>query len=82
MPTDFTKIIKTHILVPKHEKLSKTQEKELLTSAQLDKENLPKIRLEDAAIQELGPKLGDIIRIERKSPTAGDSYFYRVVSNE
>lgn len=71
-----------HILVPKHEKLTKEMEKELLTKLKIQKQDLPRIRKEDPALRGFNIKVGDIIRIERKSPTAGVSYFYRVVSNE
>ena len=42
---------------------------------------LPKIIIADAAIQHLKPSIGDIIKIERKSPTRGTSVYYRVVIN-
>ncbi len=74
--------ILNHVLVPKHEILTKEEEKEFLDKIRIKKEDLPRIRKEDPAIRHLNPKLGDIVRIERKSPTAGKSYFYRVVSNE
>ncbi|MBU4242327.1 MAG: DNA-directed RNA polymerase subunit H, partial [Nanoarchaeota archaeon] len=40
---------------------------------------LPKISKNDPAIKELEVKKGDLIKIERKSPTIGKSIFYRVV---
>ena len=74
--------ILNHILVPKHEILTKEEEKDFLEKINIKKEDLPRIRKEDPAIRHLNPKIGNIIRIERHSPTAGKSYFYRVVSNE
>jgi DNA-directed RNA polymerase subunit H (RpoH/RPB5) len=79
---DISISITKHVLVPKHEKLTKEMEKELLTKLKIKKEHLPRIRKEDPALRSLDVKIDDIIRIERKSQTSGLSYFYRVVSNE
>ena len=79
---DFINTIKNHILVLKHVKLTREQEKKFLEEKKISKENLPRIRINDAAIVDLTPKLGEIIKIERKSATSGISLFYRVVSNE
>jgi len=40
---------------------------------------LPKIHKKDPAISHLEPKKGDIIKIERKSPTNIKSIYYRIV---
>jgi DNA-directed RNA polymerase subunit H len=79
---DFSDVIQNHILVPKHTKLSDKEEKTFLEKHKVEKNNLPKIMIDDPSIIHQGVKLGDIIKIERQSPTAGISYFYRVVSNE
>ncbi|MEM4034182.1 MAG: DNA-directed RNA polymerase subunit H, partial [Sulfolobales archaeon] len=42
-------------------------------------EQLPWIRASDPVARELGAKPGDIIRIIRKSQTAGESIAYRFV---
>jgi DNA-directed RNA polymerase subunit H len=42
---------------------------------------LPKILKTDAAIRELDAKPGDVIKVVRVSPTAGESVFYRVVAD-
>jgi len=43
--------------------------------------DLPLISLKDPAIKELDVKEGDIVKITRQSMTAGESMFYRRVSN-
>lgn len=68
-----------HILIPKHAKLSDKEKAELLKRYNTSADNLPRIIKSDAAISHLSPKAGDVIRIVRKSPTAGESVFYRVV---
>jgi DNA-directed RNA polymerase subunit H len=40
---------------------------------------MPKIRSNDAAIKGLEAKKGDMIKVIRKTKTAGTSEFYRVV---
>ncbi|MBU4246146.1 MAG: DNA-directed RNA polymerase subunit H [Nanoarchaeota archaeon] len=68
-----------HFLVPKQEILSPDSIAELLEKMKIKVENLPKIGINDPAIQHLNPKLGDVIKITRKSATAGTSYYYRMV---
>lgn len=70
-----------HILVPKHEVLKEKEVKELLSKYGITKNELPKILKDDAALNDLNPtpKVGDVIKITRKSPTAGESLYYREV---
>ncbi|HLC57254.1 MAG TPA: DNA-directed RNA polymerase subunit H [Candidatus Nanoarchaeia archaeon] len=68
-----------HIFVPKHLKLTEEEKKEFLEAYNLNKSQVPRIQKEDPAIQHLEPKKGDAIKITRKSPTIGESTFYRVV---
>lgn len=67
----------SHILQPKHTKLSKKEADELLKKLNLSKSQIPKIFLTDPALPE-GCEIGDIIKIERKF---GDKFaiYYRVV---
>ena len=44
--------------------------------------NLPRILKKDSGISHLKINEGDVIKITRKSPTAGIIDFYRVVVNE
>ena len=70
-----------HILTPKHLKISEKEKAQLLEKYYLTSKELPKILKTDSAIKELDVKLGDTIKIIRKSATAGESIFYRVVSD-
>jgi DNA-directed RNA polymerase subunit H len=71
-----------HELVPKHEKLSDKEAAALMERYHATLRELPKIGSNDPAIRGLGVKQGDIIRIMRKSVTAGETVFYRGVVDE
>jgi DNA-directed RNA polymerase subunit H len=71
--------LQDHILVPKHEVLSKKEAEEVLKILGVKPEQLPKIRADDPIAKEIGAKVGDIVRIIRESPTAGTSIAYRLV---
>ncbi len=71
--------LQDHILVPKHEVLSKEEAEEVLKTLGVRPEQLPKIREDDPIAKEIGAKVGDIVRIIRESPTAGRSIAYRLV---
>ena len=75
-------IIKKHILIPKHIKLSVKEKEELFKRYNVSLKELPKINKDDAAIAILNVKEGDVIKIIRESPTAGKTEFYRGVSSE
>ena len=71
--------ISKHILVTKHTKLQEPEYGLLLKKYNISKKQLPKLLKSDPAIQHLDPKSGDIMKIERKSPTAEKTIMYRVV---
>lgn len=68
-----------HILVPEQKKLSEKEKQLLLEKYHIITRALPQILKTDPSIQDLNVKEGDIILIKRKSPTAGESIYYRVV---
>jgi DNA-directed RNA polymerase subunit H len=70
--------ITSHSIVPKHEILDENSAKEVLMKYEVDRSKLPKIKKNDPALPE-GVKIGDIIKITRKSATAGEALYYRVV---
>jgi DNA-directed RNA polymerase subunit H len=68
-----------HHLVPEHEILSKEEAKELLKEYHVEAYQLPQIRTSDPAVFLIGARPGDIVKITRKSPTAGVHVTYRHV---
>ena len=75
--------VSTHILVPKHTKISEKEKKEMFAKFNIDSPVfLPKISKDDPAIKGLDVKSGDIVKIVRKSLTAGEAVFYRGVTND
>ena len=71
-----------HILVPKHILLSQEDTQNLLKRYNVTLNQLPKISAKDPAVKIIGAKPGDVIKIVRKSETAGMSNFYRLVVGE
>ncbi len=69
----------SHQLVTKHTKVSEAEKEKLFKKFNIDSKSLPRIKDEDSAISHLKPKIGDVIKIERKSETAGVALYYRVV---
>lgn len=69
-----------HELVPRHEILGEREVAELLNTYKIQREQLPKIKISDPVIKELkDAEVGDVVRIRRKSRTAGKSISYRLV---
>ncbi|AFZ71199.1 DNA-directed RNA polymerase, subunit H, RpoH/RPB5 [Caldisphaera lagunensis DSM 15908] len=68
-----------HYLVPKHRILPLEESVEVLKSLGIKPWQLPRISINDPVVKILGGKPGDIIEIERDSPTAGKYKAYRVV---
>ena len=73
--------IDKHVLIPKHIKIGEKEKSQLLKNFNSNLKDFPRIVKSDAAITNLNAKVGDVIKIVRKSPTAGESTFYRVVSD-
>ena len=69
-----------HELVPKHGVLSEKEKKQLVEKYSIGLKEVPKILVKDPAIQNLKVKEGDIIKITRISPTAGEAVYYRRVA--
>ena len=71
-----------HVLVPKHEAIPSSEHKAFLVANKIkSKENLPIIRFhEDMIARIMGLVPGDIVKITRPSPSAGEYVSYRVCS--
>jgi len=73
-----------HELVPEHYLVEKDEEEAILKELGVKKEHLPKIKKSDAVLRVLERKyghipIGSLIKIVRRSPTAGKIVVYRVV---
>ena len=72
-------LVPDHVYVPKHEIMTKEEAEEVLAKFNCQPTELPLILVNDPAIIGLGVKPGDMIKITRKSNTAGTSIYYRYV---
>lgn len=77
MTTKFA--VQNHEIVPAHTLLTPEEGEEVLRRYGIEAPQLPKIHVNDPAAKEIEAKVGDIIKIIRKSPTANQSAFYRLV---
>ena len=68
-----------HLLVPRHEILEEKEKEQLLTQLRVHPYQLPQISSSDPAVKAIGAKPGDLLRVIRKSPTAGEHIAYRYV---
>lgn len=68
-----------HTWVPVHRILSKDEKENVLGGLKLEPSDLPKILKSDVIARYLGAKQGEVIEIIRKSKTAGESMYYRIV---
>jgi len=72
-------LVPDHVYVPKHEIITKKDAEEVLKKFNCKPTEMPLIFANDPAIIGLGVKPGDMIKITRKSPTAGEGIYYRYV---
>ena len=72
-------LVPDHVYVPKHEIMNKKDAQKVLEQFNCKPTELPLIFVTDPAILGLGVKPGDMIKITRKSGTAGESTYYRYV---
>ena len=71
--------IQDHMLVPKHEIMTKEEISEEFNDVDYDFKDLPKIRANDPVVEAIGAEPGDVLRITRESQTAGVFVTYRIV---
>jgi len=68
-----------HEFVPKHEILSDEEKTNLLEQLKVPATALPYILKTDPVVRVIGAQIGDILKITRKSQTAGETIIYRLV---
>jgi len=68
-----------HEFVPKHEILTAEESEKFLAEYKVHPYQLLRIQASDPALTAIGAKPGDIVRIIRRSPTAGEYVAYRYV---
>jgi DNA-directed RNA polymerase subunit H (RpoH/RPB5) len=68
-----------HALVPMHEILTPKEREQLLAMYKVKPYQMPQVTSTDPAVKAIGAKPGDVLRIIRKSSTAGEHIAYRYV---
>lgn len=68
-----------HDIVPLHKILEEEEKQQLLSKYRVHPYQLPQVTSSDPAVKAIGARPGDILRIIRKSPTAGEHVAYRYV---
>lgn len=68
-----------HVNVPLHVILADAEVKDLLKRYNIVREQLPKIRNNDPACKVIDAKPGQVVKVIRRSPTAGAAVAYRLV---
>ncbi|MGD0160714.1 MAG: DNA-directed RNA polymerase subunit H [Candidatus Bathyarchaeia archaeon] len=68
-----------HKLVPKHEMLTEEEKEQVLLHYKVHAYQLPQISSLDPCVKAIGAKPGDVLRVTRKSPTAGEHTSFRYV---
>ncbi len=68
-----------HALVPEHVIMDEKEVAEVLKKYNITIQQLPKVFTNDTVVKALGAKEGQVLRITRKSQTAGTSVYYRLV---
>lgn len=76
--TELSFNITKHVLVPKHEVLTNDEAKQIMRTYRVGLKHFPLILSSDPVARYYGLLPGNMVRITRKSPTAGTYVSYRV----
>ena len=68
-----------HQLVPKHEVVPRREAEALLERLHIKAHQLPYLKADDPAAKQIGAKPWDVVKVTRRSPTAGEVVVYRYV---
>jgi DNA-directed RNA polymerase subunit H len=68
-----------HIYVPKHEIVNSAEAERIVANFNAKPEQFPYILISDPVVKLIKAKPGDLIKITRKSETAGETVYYRFV---
>lgn len=68
-----------HVLVPTHEIVSEEEKKLVLAQYNATEDQFPFLFITDPVAREIHAKPGDMVKISRKSDTAGEATYYRYV---
>ena len=71
--------ITKHELVPKHEILKGAEKTAVFKKYDITENKLPKISSSDPVMEMIGAVPGQVIKITRKSQTAGEADYFRLV---
>ena len=66
-------------LVPTHLLLTEEEANEAMAELKITKEQLPKILIKDPCVKQIGGKVGDVVKVIRKSPISGEAVVYRLI---
>jgi len=71
--------ITKHILIPKYAKTTEQEKQALFKKYNISFNELPFLFKNDPSLKELKVKAGDIIKVIRESPTAGEAIIFKGV---
>lgn len=78
MPKPFRFDVLKHEYVPRHEVLTDEEVEEVLDEYDITREKLPRIQNTDPGALSVRARPGDVLKITRKSETAGEAIAYRL----
>ncbi|MEL4305447.1 DNA-directed RNA polymerase subunit H [Methanococcoides sp. LMO-2] len=68
-----------HEFIPHHEIMDEDELRTVLKHFNVEREQLPKLKVTDPIAQEIDAAPGDVVKITRNSQTAGEALYYRYV---